>query len=70
MGGCRLLYFVKSKNGNNFVVFLCQYIRSFIFPEVAGRSPPSHPLNPPLWVVMTLVIVASVPLLKHLVTAR
>ena len=29
-----------------FIVFLCQYIHSFTFPEMAGRggySPPSHP---------------------------
>jgi len=29
-----------------FIVFLCQYIHSFVFPEMAGRgsySPPSHP---------------------------
>ena len=42
MGGCRLLYFVKSKNGTInaefccFIVFLCQYIHSFIFPDMAG----------------------------------
>ena len=41
MGGCRLLYFVKSKNGtkcNSFIVFLCQCIHSFIFLEMAGRG--------------------------------
>ena len=40
MGGCRLLYFVKSKNGKNFAVllFLCQYIHSFIFSEMPGRE--------------------------------
>ena len=42
MGGYRLLYVVKSKNGKN--VFLCQYIHSFVFPEMAG----STPINPPL----------------------
>ena len=54
MGGCRLLYFVKSKNGTickNFAilscVFLCQYIHSFIFLEMAGRGA-TAPLNPPL----------------------
>ena len=50
MGGCRLLYFVKSKN---FAVLLCFYVNTFIFifPEMAGRggySLLSHPLNPPL----------------------
>ena len=55
MGGCKLLYFAKSKNDTkckNFAVLLCFYIHSFIFPEMAGRggySPPSHPLNPPLY---------------------
>ena len=46
MGGCRMLYFVKSKNGTkckNFAVllcmFLCQHIHSFIFPEKGGYSP-------------------------------
>ena len=60
MRGCRLLYFVKSKNGTkckNFAVllpvFLCQYIHSFILPEMAGReggatAPLATPLNPPL----------------------
>ena len=55
MGGCRLLYFAKSKNGtkcNCFNVFLCQYIHSFIFPEMAERggatAPLATPLNPPL----------------------
>ena len=38
-----VLYFVKSKNGTkckNFAVllFLCQYIHSFIFPDMAGRG--------------------------------
>ena len=34
-----------------FVVFLCQYIHSFVLPEISGRegySPPSHPLNLPM----------------------
>ena len=39
IGRCRLLYFVKSENGKNFAVFLCQYIHSFIFLEMAGRPP-------------------------------
>ena len=41
MRGCRLLYFVKSENGTkckNFAVFLCQYIHSFIFIEMAERG--------------------------------
>ena len=42
MGGCRLLYLVKSKNGKKFDVLLCsvlcQYIHSFIFPEMAVRG--------------------------------
>ena len=36
-----------------FIVFLCQYIHSFIFPEMAGRggtAPLATPLNPPLHV--------------------
>ena len=56
MGGCRLLYFVKSKNGTKCVVllcfYICQYIHSFVFPEMAGRggatAPLATPLNPPL----------------------
>ena len=48
MGGCRLLYFSKSKIGTkckNFAVYcvLYQYIHSFVFPEMAGRGGPSHP---------------------------
>ena len=35
-----------------FIVFLCQYIHSFIFPEMAGgggaTAPLATPLNPPL----------------------
>ena len=47
MGGCRLLYSVKSKNGTkckNFAVllFLCQHIHSFVFPEMAGREGGGH----------------------------
>ena len=45
MGRCRLLYLVKSKNGTKCkkfavlaIVFLCQYIHSFIFPEMAVRG--------------------------------
>ena len=37
----RLLCFVKSKNGKNFevlLVFLCQYIYSFVISEMAGRG--------------------------------
>ena len=33
MGGCRLLYFAKSKNGTkckNFAVLLCFYVNRFI----------------------------------------
>ena len=45
MEGCRLLYLVKSKNGT--IVFLCQRIHSFAFPEMAGREAKA-PLNPPL----------------------
>ena len=55
-GGCRLLYFVKSKKWQEFccfIVFLSQYIHSFIFPDVAGRggatAPLATPLNPPLY---------------------
>ena len=39
-----LLYFVKSKNDTkcknfvNFIVFLCQYIHSFVLPEISGRE--------------------------------
>ena len=43
MGGCRLLYFVKSKTGSKsknvaVLLFLCQYIHSFIFLEMVGRG--------------------------------
>ena len=39
-----LLYFVKRKNGTkckNFAVllFLCQYIHSFVLPKISGRPP-------------------------------
>ena len=30
MGGCRLFYFIKSKNGKNFAVLLCFYVNTFI----------------------------------------
>ena len=50
MGGCRLSYSVKSKNGTkckNFaVLFICQFIHSFVFPEMAGGGP-QPPLLPP-----------------------
>ena len=48
MGGCRLLYSVKSKNGTkckNFAVLLCFYVNTFIpfvFPKMAGGG-----LQPP-----------------------
>ena len=52
MGGCRLLYLVKSKNGKKFavlaIVFLCQYVHSFIFPDMAVRGATATPLNLPL----------------------
>ena len=43
MGECRLLYFVKNKNGTkckNFCVllFLSQYIYSFALPKISGRG--------------------------------
>ena len=45
MGGCRLLYFLKSKKWHYvnariilFYVFLCQYIHSFVFLEMAERG--------------------------------
>ena len=31
-----------------YCVYLCQYIRSFVFPEMAGRWGATAPLNPPL----------------------
>ena len=52
MGGYRLLYFVKSKNGTkwkNFAVLLCFYVNTFIllyfliWLEGGGYSPLSHP---------------------------
>ena len=50
MGGCRFLYLVKSKNDPKFkkfavfsIVFLCQYIYSFIFPEMAVRRATATP---------------------------
>ena len=53
IGGCRLLYFVKSKNGTkckNFVVLLCFYVNAFILLYFlrwqeggGGYSPLSHP---------------------------
>ena len=52
MGGCRLLYFVKSKNGTkckNFAVLLCFYINTFIllylliWQEGGSYSLLSHP---------------------------
>ena len=52
MGGCRLVYFAKSKNGTKYkLVFLCQYIHYFVFPEMAGRGA-TAPLNPPLNIVL------------------
>ena len=30
MGGCRLFYFVKSKNCKNFAVLLCFYVNTLI----------------------------------------
>ena len=42
MGGSRLLYFLKCKNGTRCKNF-AEYIHSFVFPEMAGRG-----LQPPL----------------------
>ena len=62
-GACRLLYFVKSKNGtkcknfagSSFIAFLCQYIHSYIFPEMAeggAVAPLATPLNLPLIILL------------------
>ena len=56
MGGCRLLYFVKStcKNGTKCVVLLCFYVNTFIllyflrWQEGGATAPLATPLNPPL----------------------
>ena len=50
MGGCRLLYFLKLQEFCCFIVFLCQCIHSFIFPEMVGggTAPLATPLNLPL----------------------
>ena len=57
MGGCRFLYFVKSKNGTkykNFAVLLCFYVNTFIllyflrWQEGGVTAPLATPLNPPL----------------------
>ena len=38
MGGCRLLYLQRAKMARILLFYyvLCQYIHSFIFPEMAG----------------------------------
>ena len=49
MGGCRLLYSVKSKKWKNFAVLLCFYVNTFNLLyflrllEGVGLQPPSHP---------------------------
>ena len=54
MGGCRLLYFVKSKNGKNFAVLLCYSVNTFIllyflrWQKGGATAPLATPLNPPL----------------------
>ena len=57
MEGCRLLYFVKSKNGTkckNFAVLLCFYVNTFIllyflrWQKGGATAPLATPLNPPL----------------------
>ena len=61
MEGCRLLYFLKSKNGTkfkNFAVLLCFYVNTFILLyflrwQEGGYNLPSHPLNPPLIIILS-----------------
>ena len=50
MGGCRLLYFVKSENGTKCSCFIVFYVNTFIhlFLEMAGRGGHSPPIHPPL----------------------
>ena len=62
MGGCRLLYTVKSKSGTkckNFAVLLCFYVNTFILLYFLrwqeGGPPPKPPLNPSL-AVLTLIL--------------
>ena len=67
MGGYRLLYFAKSKNGTkykNLAVLLCFYVNAlihyFVFAEMAGRggatTPIATPLNPPLKLILFLEV--------------
>ena len=46
MGGCKLLYFVKSKNGR-ILLFYGQYIHSFVIHKISRRGA-TAPLHPPL----------------------
>ena len=65
MGGCRLLYFVKSKNGTkckNFAVLLCFYVNTFIllyflrWQKGGATAPLATPLNPPLVSVFNVCV--------------
>ena len=61
MGGCRLLYFAKSKNGTkckNFAVLMCFYVNTFIllyWQKGGATAPQANPLNPPLHGVLIIV---------------
>ena len=76
MGGCRLLHFLKSKNGC-LSVFLCQYIHSFVFPKMARRGEATAllatPLNPPLFFHLNLhvcrlkILVLGQSILQHFI---
>ena len=52
-----------------FIVFLCQYIHSFIFPEMAGEggatAPLATPLNPPLIMNFVIMLEAYLGLLHY-----
>ena len=74
MGGCRLLYFVKSKNGTkwkNFAVLLCFYVNTFIllyflrWQEGGATAPLATPLNPPLLWATIFDLIKQVAALKR-----
>ena len=58
-----------------FIVFLCQYIHSFVFPEMALRgaiAPLATPLNPPLTVArkptLLTVLTGNISFAMHWLT--
>ena len=69
MGGCRLLYFVKSKSGTkckNFATLLCFYVNTFIllyflrWQKGGGYSPPKSATDMYIYIYICVCVCAYV----------